>query len=72
MKKVRIETSLYAFMFGLSIIFGRFAILPADMSCFISGMLVGSGFLILIISLLPQAIYEKLPYRKWIANNNGK
>ena len=62
----RIETPLYALFFGLSILLGRFAIMPAHVSCFISGALVGSGFIFLVASLLPQAIYENMPYRKWI------
>ena len=65
-QKNRIEFPLFAFLFGLSIILSHFTVLPANVSCFINGALVGSGFVFIIASFLPQEIYEKLPYRKWI------
>jgi len=68
----RIEVPLYAFFFGLSIILSRFAILPAHISCFVSGVFVGLGFIFIIVSFLPQAVYKKMPYRKWLENRVDK
>ena len=68
----RIEIPCFVLLFGLSTIFRRFALLPAHASCFVDGALVGLGFFFVVISLLPQAIYEKIPYRKWIENKMRK
>ena len=68
----RVEVPIYAFLLGMSIILGRFAILPAHVSCFVAGAFVGSGLLLAIISFLPQTVYEKMPYREWIDSRANK
>jgi|GEM_PF-7015841 len=68
----RIEIPFFVFLLGISTIFRQFAILPVHASCFINGVFVGLGFLFVIISLLPQTIYEKIPYRKWIDSKMNK
>lgn len=68
----RVEIPIYAFLLGLSVTLTRFAILPTSVSCFITGMLAGLGLILAVISFLPQAVYEKMAYRKWIDSRTNK
>lgn len=68
----RTETPLSVFLIGISALFRQFAILPVNASCFIHGALTGLGLFFIVVSLLPQSIYEKLAYREWIENRTHK
>jgi hypothetical protein len=62
----RVEIPFFVLLFGASSVLRQFAILPANASCFAEGMFTGLGLLFVVVSLLPQAVYEKLPYRRWM------
>lgn len=68
----RVEIPIYVLLLGISIILSRFTIVPTHVSCFISGAVVSSGLLLAVISFLPQAVYEKMPYRRWVDSRTNK
>ena len=68
----RIEWGIWLMLLGLLGIESQFAIFPAIASCFISGVVAGLMFMFIAVSLLPQEIYEKMPYRKWVKNRTNK
>jgi len=65
---MRTELKICFLLFSLNIIITRFALLPANASCFLSGAFFGFGLFLIVVSLLPKNVYDNLIYRKWIAS----
>ena len=69
MKKQRVELGAGMMFGGLGLLLGRF-IIEHPVSDFFCGAFMAAGLLLFVINLLPDNIYNRLLYRKWLANRN--
>jgi len=71
MRTQRVELKFGLLLSALGSILGRFIFFTSPISDFLSGAFIAVGILLLVITLLPENVYNNLLYRKWIANKNG-
>lgn len=69
MKKQRVELGAGMVLGGLGLLLGRF-ILENPVSDFFCGAFMAAGVFLFVISLLPDDWYNRLLYRKWLANRD--
>ena len=63
---MKIEAKLGLLLTVLGLVANRLVILPESLSGFLAGLFFSVAMVLLIVSLLPQNLYSKLPYRKWL------
>ena len=67
---MRTETRFGLLSNAIGLTIGRFSFIPDFLSGFLSGMFVGIGLFLLVVSLFPEKQYNNLLYRKWLMNRS--
>ena len=68
---MRTETKIGLLFNAIGLTIGRLFVFSDFISGFLSGMFVGIGLFLLVVSLLPEKQYNKLLYRKWLASRSS-
>jgi hypothetical protein len=66
--KTELRIGLLLNALGLAI--GRFMFFSEPVSGFLCGTFMGFGVFLIVVSLLPENVYNNLLYRKWITSGN--
>jgi len=67
---MRIEVKIGLLLFVIGVAANRLTALPDSTAGFITGLSFSLAIVLLIVGLLPDKIYGKLPYRKWLIKNH--
>ena len=69
---MKIETKIGLLFTAMGIIANRVEALPDFAAGFLTGLLFTLAIVLYVISLLPEGVYNRLPYRKRLAGKKDR